>query len=230
MELPNRDAYEAQFTKRMRGLSQRQEEEFLRLLGDPPDIGNVPASFWDKVEARNREELETALLLIFLAAAVFHGAERSSMETPAGAWASRQADLVARQFTQTSARMAEVLSRDIEIKLRGDGVTPDWLRERAATIFGEPRLQRLAINETTIAQTEGGEAGVRTSVGISDEDTWRTNPSLSRTGPCPVCAPLNGKKRPEWSADFPAGPPAHASCVCDIVYANLPEVRPVRRR
>lgn len=43
---------------------------------------------------------------------------------------------------------------------------------------------------------------------------WHTNPTLSESGPCPICAPLNGTKR---RANAALQPPAHPNCKCELV-------------
>lgn len=35
---------------------------------------------------------------------------------------------------------------------------------------------------------------------------------------CPVCRPLHGRARDEWSVQFPLGPPAHIACRCYVDY------------
>ena len=60
MEILNRDQLEGQVRRRARLLSAAHRRELARLLGSPPDIANVPASFWKQV----RDDVE-ALLIVF---------------------------------------------------------------------------------------------------------------------------------------------------------------------
>lgn len=219
MELPDRDEYEATVEKRIGRLAKRHRKELLAHMGRPPDMANVPAAFWEEVRDEMEAEMAVALLLIFLASATFHGAPEKASEAFARTWAGGHARTSADLWAQTALQRAGILGRDMRQMEKSP--TLKWVNERLESIFGETRVHSLAVNETTIAQTEGGEYGMRETAGISPDDKWRTNPQLSRTGPCPICAPLNGTRRPVWSRQFPSGPPAHPMCVCDIIYVNL---------
>lgn len=106
----------------------------------------------------------------------------------------------------------------------------DWLQRVMINTFGPANDARRALDEVTAAQTAGGEEAVRRTVGLSIRDRWRTNPGrlpgslkLSRTGPCPICKPMDGVRRLGWIDPRGPGPWIHNGCVCDVLYANIPE-------
>ena len=49
---------------------------------------------------------------------------------------------------------------------------------------------------------------------------WVTRPELSETGPCPVCAPLDGRVERRME-DFPVPYPVHPRCRCGVIPAAL---------
>jgi hypothetical protein len=101
-------------------------------------------------------------------------------------------------------------------------------------IFSRAHADFVAMSETTAAQSAGGEEGVRLTVGTSILDRWRTNPGrlpgalkLSKTGPCPICKPMDSVRRLGWIDPRGPGPWIHPGCVCDILYHNIEAQRRV---
>jgi hypothetical protein len=90
---------------------------------------------------------------------------------------------------------------------------PDEVIDQA---FGPSRVENIAVTETTGAASAAGEIAVDATVGRNEEDRWFT---AEDQRVCPICAPLNGKNRSDWSRFFPDGPPAHPRCRCWIEYA-----------
>lgn len=90
---------------------------------------------------------------------------------------------------------------------------PDEIIDQA---FGPSRVENIAVTETTGAASAAGEIAVDATVGRSEEDRWYT---AEDQRVCPICAPLNGRTRSNWSRFFPDGPPAHPRCRCWIEYA-----------
>ena len=220
MELPNRADLEADFAGTLARLSSRHRRELMDLLGQPPDINRVPASFWAKVEKETRDELLAALLLILLSSSTLHGWSGNQTDAWATQWSADHAGSVAADYAANSRDMLTVAGQAWgEMKpTRGD------VLDTATSIFGPDRAARMATTETTVAQTQGGEMAITMTVGLSDEDEWKTNPHLSVEGPCRICAPLNGTTRDVWGLQFPDGPPAHCACVCEIIFAHMPEL------
>ena len=214
MEIPNRLAVEDGFARRLGRLSRRHREELLSYLGTPPDVSRVPEAFWAKVREEQENEMLTVLLLIAAASADTHGADPDLARSIADDYATGQAATVAAGYVE--------VSRDVLAdKARRWAETPPTVadvRDDIGTIFGPERDARIAVNETTEAQTRAGERTVQATVGTSPEDIWRITPPRV----CQICKPLDGTPRSNWARFFPGGPPEpHVGCKCEIVYANL---------
>lgn len=234
MELPNRPMHEAEFARRLSHLSGKHRRELVALLGNPPDINRVPASFWERVEREQREELLFGLLLLFTASAEHHGLGISDAEQLANGWAPGQATSVASGYVANSRAALQDAANgwqaSIDARVEDAGFEAGTeltlpraeIEDGALDIFGPGRDAVIANNEMTRAVTTGGEQAVGAQGLLSPEDEWQTNPGLSATGPCPVCEPLDGTPRSYWERFFPFGPPEpHVGCVCEIVYAAM---------
>lgn len=231
MELPNRAQLEAAFAAKLSRLNSRHRRELESLLGWPPDIGRVPPEFWRRVQREQEEELAAALLLLFVQSHDYHvrlagGAAdllRAQSLAAAEEFARRQArEAAAATIERWRMGLAEVAAKEWQAKALD--VTKTLTRQEVAgellRKIGPQHAARTATTQTTAAQSAGGDHGINRTVGLSDDDVWRIHPELSMTGTCKICRPLDGRPRRIWSIDFPLGPPAHANCNCEIVYAN----------
>ena len=72
-EYPNREQLEVDFAKKFGAVARRHMREFRKLLGDPPDIKNVPESFWEKVEDDADREFFPIFLILFEESFDIHG-------------------------------------------------------------------------------------------------------------------------------------------------------------
>lgn len=243
MELPNRPQLDVEATAVLLSVMERHKEQLRRLLGSPPDENNVPTAFWRKIRREYEEELAAIFILVFLQSTDLHGwsafagSSDSTARTQARLWAGQQAAGVANSMTQTTMDLLERRSQKwretLEEVRRSDTARSRQLLEELSadvddaleTAFGATRAGRVAQDQVTTAQTAGGEWAVRGTYGLSLLDMWKTNPSLSASGPCKICGPLEGTIREVWSAQFPDGPPQpHPGCVCEIIYENLPNL------
>ena len=240
MELPDRYFLELEFAARIAKLSKRQRAELEGLLGDSPDLRNVPEETWQRWEQENRDQFLTILLLIAASSAEFHGSDPGDeiIATTLTGWADQRSKEVASDISMTTRNRLTEFFAEIERArldrplgpLPGDDdvdpTDPDeiWKRldEEIESLYGEKRADSIAKNETTAAQTIGGEIGIEATVGLSPDDVWLNHPELSQAGPCQICAPLHNQSRSMWGRFFPDGPPGpHPGCVCSIQYANV---------
>ena len=214
MELPNRDALERDFASRLTRLSARHRRELTDLVGTPPDAANVPPEFWQRVEREVDEELAGVLLLIFIASSEFHGADDETAATWGDTWSQQRAGLVSREYATYSREMLDAAGASWQLKppTRGE------LSGDLTSIFGPDRASKIAVNETTLTQTIGGNFAVEATVGLSAEDTWFTR---NDDRVCPFCSPLHATPRLVWTREAPDGPPLHVNCRCWLVYANI---------
>lgn len=234
MQYPERNADEAAYVRRLTRLSSAQRAELGRLVGYPPDPSKVPAKFWRDVAAEAERENLIALYLIFLHSAEFHdgGAnddDRSRLrasgdvDAAGNAFAEALAVGMGERWSDTAQQRWERTIEIIDKATAPDGSTTlskGDLDELFIDVFSPDDAAGSAAYGTTAAETAGGETVADNTFGISAKDKWRTNPHLTRTGPCERCAAENGKPRSEWSQRYPSGPPIHEYCACDIIYAN----------
>lgn len=222
MELRNRDQLESAFAARIGRIIGKHRNDLIDLMGDPPDPTKVSESFWTEAENEMQRELAIALLILFTAAARQHGAQYAAAESAGLRYAAARSQEVAAGYrTNNRERFAGFVGRWNERSVSGQPMTEADVGREAAGIFGTSRAEAIAVTETTAAQSAGGELGVADSVGTSVDDTWFTTDD-NRV--CPICGPLHGMQRGEWSGEFPSGPPAHPNCRCWIDYANFDEV------
>lgn len=214
-ELKNRDRHESGFARKLSRLSNKHRRELERLLGRPPDIANVPAEFWERVEKETSEELMLTMLIMFSMSASQHGLDRGRAEDNARAYAAGRAADVASRYTQNSRDSLSTASSKWRVSTQE--ITDIDIRKATIPVFGPARIDGIATSETTKASTAGGEAGVGETVGFNEEDTWFTS---NDRRVCPICEPLHRKKRSDWARFFPSGPPAHPRCRCWIHYAK----------
>lgn len=232
MELSNRFELESAFARRLSRLSSKHRRELIELMGYPPDPANVPEEFWQRVEKEENDTVAAILLLLMMQSAEMHFGS-----LPDYAQAGRSVDAFIPQVEQAANQRAADFSREYiatgrdkferfagDIKNRydiGGQVYKQDVADAAADIFGPARDARIANNELTRARVFGGEIVIGGTVGISSADIWRNRPALSKSGPCPICKPLDGTPRSYWARFFPNGPPdPHPGCVCEIEYAN----------
>lgn len=94
--------------------------------------------------------------------------------------------------------------------------SPEEIAADIESMFSPERAEGLAVSETTTGASAGSEFAATTAGTAADDDTWFT---AHDQRVCPVCAPLHGTRRSNWTRFFPSGPPAHPWCRCWIEYA-----------
>jgi len=229
MEIPNRDELEAELAKRFSRLSVAHRKELLTLLGDPPDYGRVPLSFWSKITTELRGALMPFLTNLFLDAAerligtLPIGVDWGLINTRASNWAARYGGELIKNITETTRRaVQEAIAAFFDT-----GMTRADLEARLARIFSPVRAEMIAITEVTRAAAEGEiEVGQELAkAGILMTAIWNTrNDELV----CPICGPLNQQpatgytegRRPYWNDNLTV--PAHPRCRCFISW-ELPD-------
>lgn len=223
-DLRNRPQLESQFARRLSVASSKRRREFVRLLGSPPDAANVPDSFWQDVEKEFEEDAMLALLLILAASSNAHGLDDA--DAVVRPLAERRARVVAQVYVANSreaaARAFKKPAGPVDATAVGTAGPASFVNrteiiDRAVSIFGPDRDERIAVSETTWGITQGGEAAKARIGGLSNEDTWFTEQDRKV---CSICSPLHGTSRDNWSRFFSSGPPAHPFCRCWIQYAS----------
>lgn len=219
-ELPDRNKREARMAGTLSRLGSRQRRELEALLGNPPDIDRVPESYWTDKESEMGAVLLLLLTQTYSASARLHGMGPVDAKEAGSDWATKHSETLARDFTANSQK---ILANDAK-QWDGSELTKRAIRDTTLKMLGPDRMARVAVNETTRAQFQGGEDATEELWGLSPEDTWKTSGLKSV---CPVCLPLNNQPRRIWEPLFPAGPPEpHVGCSCLIRYHRGPTSRP----
>lgn len=223
MELVNRDKIERQMRDRARLLAAAHRRELARLLGSPPEFSDVPDSFWQQIGDQMEALLVDVCVTVFTRSAEQHGASAVDAERAAAPFAMRNGFQRAARFVANALDRLRGIVRKWRDRLgKGGRITRREIDEELKKLFGDDRADGLIETEFTRSSVQGAEWAMRRLGLTSPDDEWKTNPSLSKTGPCFICAPLDGAPRAEWAARFPLGPPVHDRCVCEIVYKNKP--------
>ena len=251
MEIPGRASLERSYAERLAALSSKQRGELKRLAGWPPNLADVPESFWDDVAAEAERENAIALYLIYMASADWHfdeiaedGTEHpASMERGADAFSQALASNIGQRWAAGArdrfTTLVDRVERSVDPKTGKPSVSRSDFNDALIDIIGPSQAAKSAAIGTTAAQTAGGDAGVTATPGdavAGANDTWSVRPELTKTGPCENCKALDGKKRSEWASvqldnpEFPPdnGPPLHSYCACEIIHADMPSAPPNR--
>jgi SPP1 gp7 family putative phage head morphogenesis protein len=211
-----KDAYEARLLKLLKARLNRQLQEVLDLLGDPPDVTRIPPEWWDTqtgqmiADLRPQMEAMARDAMLGYAAEVGVGVEWGVIAEEAAAWAERYAGELIRGITDTTRK---VVGRKVAEFIRTPGRTIGDLKADLAPHFGETRAQMIAVTETTTAYAQGTLFYQRAlaDAGVRMVRVWHTSRDEKV---CPVCGPLDGKTEDVWAAQFPGGPKAHPNCRC----------------
>jgi SPP1 gp7 family putative phage head morphogenesis protein len=197
-------------TRRLRA----QGRDVLEILGDPPDLNNLTAAFWETEHGKLMADLRPRIERM-----VMTGIQNAGNYVPivwdvaviardAVDWAASYTyGLVNGLNDNTQRLLRSAVSHWVETP----GATIGDLRKELAPAFGEYRAQMIAVTETTRAFAQGNQIVQRElqGAGIRMERRWNTsNDELV----CPVCAPNDGKFESEgWTVPEP---PAHPNCRC----------------
>ena len=256
MHLPSRDATIDKLAESVGKLTSRHSNELRHLLGKPPNVANVPASFWAEIREEMDRELVATLMLLFLASVDSHGGDAEALQAAGSIYASqRSAAQAARYSDAIKSRLETLAERTPSATLNAPGALspgnqgePGRTAEQSAEqtlntpaidakkiadeIKGtfDAQAERIAASETTNAETAGGDAATIDKFGaVSQDDIWRAHPSRTKSGTCNRCRRLDGTKRKQWGqidVDAAGGPALHDNCACTVEYAD--QTQPAR--
>lgn len=218
-ELPGRSKYEIELTRIMARLLSAYAGRLLELLGDPPNLANLPPDFW-----QNESEVMVAALRPFLEQ-VYLDSARAMMGSTVSAidWALVNQAAVDWASTYTFNLIQGLFQTDIGALQRALAAyyqaptTMGELTARILQIIASPiRAEMIAVTEVTRAAAEGERAIAAglAKQGIVMTPIWKTN---NDELVCPICAPRNQQ---EITDDI--YPPAHPRCRCWVSY-ELPK-------
>jgi hypothetical protein len=213
-DLLNRDALERELAREIGKVQARQVGKMLELMGDPPNMANVPATFWDEAGEELRRVLSRFLNRVYLQRAsqlmerTTIGVDWALINERAATWASRYSFDLVGGIDKTSR---ELLQGSINRYFR-DGLTREELEAGLRGAFGEVRAEMIAVTEITRAASAGehelADQIMQDNQSIEMVAIWQTNEDELV---CEICGPNNDKERGKgWQDD----PPAHPRCRC----------------
>jgi hypothetical protein len=216
----------------------REGKQFLSLLGDPPDIGNVPNSFWSKENVLMANAILPELLGVArnqaegLADQVSIGVDWGAVNERAVTAARMQTDTLIQQFMATSRegtrltwekffQEGQSVGMTIQEYFEQNNITLGDLEAYFEPYFGLRRAEMIAVTETTRAASLGEQALVdeirSQNPDIIFTPVWETN---NDDITCELCGPLNQHASGveyvdgNWDIEVDGAPPLHVNCRC----------------
>lgn len=211
MDVPNRGKLESKLSRALGKQFASQRRELLSLLGDPPNIGKVPASFWEQAGAEFTQLVEPFLADVYKeqVAAMLDdiGVSWDQANEAAAKWAAQYTfDLVTGITSNSQATLQEAINKYFQ-----DGLTLSDLTDSISQAFGPARAELIAITEITRAAAFGEMETVSTleGQGFVFTPVWQTS---NDDMVCEICGPLHNEALVgEFDGLFP---PAHPGCRC----------------
>jgi HK97 family phage portal protein len=216
---PNGDAKDRAEARLKRILKERlngQLQEVLALLGEPPNVNNLTAAFWETQAGALLHDLRPELERMAREAGTRLiveqgiGVDWALVAEQAALWAEQYAYDLVRGLDDTTRRvLGEAVTRFIR-----EGGTLGDLVDSLKPYFGEARAEAIAVTEVTRAFAQGELAAVAQAqaMGFKLEPVWQTN---NDELVCSVCGPNHDKPRSKgWTVQ--GYPPAHPRCRCWI--------------
>lgn len=195
-----------------------QFEEVMRLLGDPPNLANLPPDFWETQAGLMLSSIRPQLAQLAAQMATDEiangiGVSWDLVNAAAVQWAEAYTYTLVRGITDTTAR---TISDAVTRYYREQGRTVGDLASELEPWFGRVRAERIAVTEITRAAAEGERIIEQeaAAVGMRLEPVWHTSRDELV---CTICGPNDDKRRSEgWTVgDIP---PAHPNCRCWVTH------------
>jgi len=209
-DIPDRDSTESELAKFLGKWFKEQQKLIIQLLGDPPDINNIPPEFWNEIGAEAEAVLRPFLSKQSLLAAerlletVSIGIDWALINQAAADWARQYTYDLVRGINDTSRQtLQRIIPRYFE-----QAMTQGELRETLGNLYSPVRAEMIARTEVTRAAVEGERMTVAEieKYGYRMKPIWQTrNDEIV----CPICGPKHDKEINDGQY-----PPAHPRCRC----------------
>jgi hypothetical protein len=193
---------------------QSELDKLMGYLGDPPDLNNVPRSYWQNGWKRIQNQVEPILVDTFV---------QSALELPLVGitidWDLINADAVnwartslvptlQKMFDKTYVGVNELVPRYFE-----EQWTVHDLAQRLERFYSPVRAEMIAVTETTRSVVEGEKAAVDRLADVTGRrmvPVWLT---MNDERVCPICGPRHKQMITDGMY-----PPAHPRCRCQVAY------------
>ena len=220
-DISDRDEKEKAYARLMAKLLKAYGGRLLEKLGDPPDLANLPADFWD-------EEAKTLVKALSpFGEKVYLDAAKELMKQAAieADWDVINENAVnwSKDYTFDLVRGINETTLTATQRAIGDyfeqGMTIGDLEEQLSPMFGPVRAEMIAVTEVTRAASQGEQAVAKevAKAGIDMTPIWQTN---NDELVCELCGPKHDKTITDGMF-----PPEHPRCRCWVNY-ELPKVSP----
>jgi hypothetical protein len=231
-ELGNREQWEAKFAKELGKLLRRTSGEILELLGDPPNLDNIPFGFWDDIGEETSAILRKYFRRIYLIAAEELlslqpvGVDWGLINEAAATWAESATFELISNLNKTSRKVVQKAVSAFYT----EGQTLDELSAALVDSFGPVRAEMIAATEVTNASMFGEWGLIQELVkeGVTAWAFWETENDEFVDDE--ICRPLHGRPadgessdgspfwiHPDSGVQYNIGA-AHTRCRCWIVW------------
>ncbi|HOW77937.1 MAG TPA: phage portal protein [Verrucomicrobiota bacterium] len=207
-----KDSAEQRLARLLKAKLDGQYQEVRDLLGDPPDINNLPPGFWDtqagQMVAAIRPELEDMAMIAaqrLMDSGV--GVSWDLAAETAARWAEQYGYDLIKGITETTRR---VVQDAVARYIREKGTTIGDLYKRLEPWFGKVRAEMISVTEVTRAYAAGEALTVAEAqrLGMRFRRMWHTNRDELV---CGLCEPMDNEMTDET-------PPKHPRCRCWITH------------
>ena len=223
-ELANREEFEIQLAGELGKVFGGKRAELQSLLGQPPNVDNVPITFWDEMQQAIEDEIMALAILVMLSTAKIHGFTLATFVV------SLIAADMARQDSQAFVSNArEKLhsqgSRWSLLRSQGKDITQQDIADTTIRIIGPRAAENLAVTEVSHAQSNSAQEIVRRMriEGRQIVMVWKHTgirpPRHSRASndPCPICSPRENGDEKDWLGLKPGFAHPHCDCFIEIM-------------
>jgi len=200
--------------------------KLLDMLGDPPNLGNVPYTYWQTGWKLIGKHVEPILVAFFVDQAIEAMVEIAIdldpvvINTDAIEWAEANSEKWLQEaFGKTYEGVSVLVPKAYE-----EGWTRKELAKQLEKYYSPARAEMIAITEMTRAQVEGEKAfqeRLFEMTGVRKVPIWKT---ANDERVCPVCGPNN--EMPIIDDEYP---PAHPRCRCRLAHKIEEMLTPIQR-
>lgn len=135
-------------------------------------------------------------------------------------WAHGYGATLAAQLAQTSAKAVNAAVEQFRLN---PVLTEAQISDMIEPAFSQTRAGKISVTELTAAFSSGVLLAKTflEGMGVRTRRIWKSvlEPGVT----CTICWDLHGLPEEEWAAEYPEGPPIHASCKCEIYLEEVKE-------
>lgn len=228
--MEDRDSQERRIARDLSRVFDTHFEEIMDLLGDPPDIANIPMDYWDRYEVDIRNVMSPEMNEIFFDT-FMHSLDSFGLAVDTGSGSIAALEFVEKYEFDMIKKIVSTTRRNVDKEakefvrehvteyLQDGTVNIHDLAQRLHRYYSPVRAEMIAITEVTRATVEGRRAvgkEIQGETGTKFDEVWITaNDEIVRE--CPICWPRHNKIIKDGFY-----PPGHVRCRCSVIF-RLPK-------